>query len=102
MNPANRIREKRTHLLRAEEKMEELMQLILRRKRHALDLYIERMNGLSPLQKLSSGYSYVVNGEGKNIRSVQAVSPGEEIRIHVTDGHITALVKGVKEYEIRR
>jgi len=102
MNPANRIREKRTHLLRAEEKMEELMQQILRRKRHALDLYIERMNGLSPLQKLSSGYSYVVNGEGKNIRSVQAVSPGEEIRIHVTDGHITALVKGVKEYEIRR
>ena len=57
---------------------------------------------MSPLQKLSSGYSYVVNGEGKNIRSVQAVSLGEEIRIHVTDGHITALVKGVKEYEIRR
>ena len=102
MNPANRIREKRTHLLRAEERMEELMQQILRKKHHALDLYIERMNGLSPLQKLSSGYSYIVNDAGKNVRSVQAVVPGEEICIHVTDGDITALVKGVKEYEIGR
>ena len=102
MNPANRIREKRTHLLRAEERIEELMQQIMRKKRHALDLYIERMNGLSPLHKLSSGYSYVVNNEGKNIRSVQNVNAGEEICIHVTDGDITALVKDVKEYEIRR
>jgi exonuclease VII large subunit len=44
----------------------------------------------------------VVNGEGKNIRSVQTVKHGEELCIHVTDGDITAVVKDVKEYEIRR
>ncbi len=95
MSPGNRIREKRTHLLKLEEKLEELMQQALREKRHAMALYIERMKGLSPLQKLNSGYSYVINGEGKNIRSVETVTEGDSLCIHVTDGMIEAQVSGV-------
>ena len=102
MNPANRIREKRTFLLKAEERLEELMQRKIREKRHELALYIERMKGLSPLQKLNSGFSYVVNEEGKNVRSIQNVQRGEALCIHVTDGSIITMVKDVKTYDIGR
>ncbi len=95
MSPGNRIREKRTYLLKLEEKLEELMQQALREKRHTMALYIERMKGLSPLQKLNSGYSYVINDEGKNIRSVYNVAEGDELCIHVTDGIIEAQVSNV-------
>ena len=97
MSPGSRIREKRTYLLKLEEKLEELMQQAIREKRHAMALYIERMNGLSPLQKLNSGYSYVVNGQGKNIRSVQSVDVGDMLKIHVTDGIIETQVQSVAE-----
>ncbi len=99
MSPGNRIREKRTYLLKLEEKLEELMQQAIREKRHAMALYIERMKGLSPLQKLNSGYSYVINEQGKNVRSVQGVEAGELLNIHVTDGIIEAQVHAVAEAE---
>ena len=97
VSPGNRIREKRTYLLKLEEKMEELMQKAIRERRHAMALYIERMKGLSPLQKLNSGYSYVMNEEGKNIRSVHSVKSGDILNIHVTDGTVSAQVQGIIE-----
>ncbi len=90
MSPASKIREKKTYLLKLEEKMEELMQSTLRDKRHVLAIYIEKMKGLSPLQKLNSGFSYVSDLEGKNIRSIEQVEAGQILKIQVTDGTIMA------------
>ncbi len=97
MSPANRIREKRTYLMKLEDKLEELMQRAIREKKHALAIYIEKLKGLSPLEKLSSGYSYVADEEGKNIRSVKQVQEGQLLRIQVTDGVIKAAVAEVME-----
>ena len=95
--PANRIREKRTYLMKLEERMELAMKQKLNERRHKLAIYIERVKGLSPLQKLNSGYSYVSDADGKNIRSVSEVELGESIRIYVTDGCITAKVMDVQQ-----
>lgn len=92
LNPANRIREKRTYLMKLEERLELAMKQKLNEKRHELAIYIERLKGLSPLQKLNSGYSYVMDGQGKNIRSVSAVETGAKLQIYVTDGCIRAEV----------
>ena len=97
MSPVNRIREKRTYLMKLEDKLEELMQRAIREKKHALAIYIEKLKGLSPLEKLSSGYSYVADEEGKNIRSVKQVQEGQLLRIQVTDGVIKATVAEVME-----
>ena len=97
MSPMNRIREKKTYLMKLEEHLEELMKQSLLEKRHSLALYIEKMKGLSPLQKLNSGFSYVTDAEGKNIRSVQHVEEGKTLKIQVTDGHIDTIVTGVVE-----
>ncbi len=97
MNPVSRIREKRTYLMKLEEKLEELMQRAVKEKRHTLAIYIEKLKGLSPLQKLNSGYSYVSDEQGKNIRSVQGVQEGQNLCIQVTDGRIQTVVTGIVE-----
>jgi exodeoxyribonuclease VII large subunit len=94
-SPASRIREKRMSALQAEERLQTRMKRIMEGRRHELAIYIERMKRLSPLEKLNSGYSYVADDEGTNIRSVTQVSPGENLMIQVSDGRIGAVVREV-------
>ena len=97
LSPANRIREKRTYSIQLEERLENRMQTILRDRRHALALYIERMKAVSPLEKLNSGFSYVEAVDGKNIRSVTQVHEGDSLRIRVSDGVIDTKVEQVQQ-----
>ncbi len=95
-SPSSHIRERKMLTLQAEERLQERMQRIIRGRRHLLELYIERLKGLSPLEKLDSGYSYVEDESGKNIRSVTQVSPEQKLRIQVRDGRIEAVVSRVR------
>lgn len=97
LSPANRIREKRTYSIQLEERLENRMQTILRDRRHTLALYIERMKAVSPLEKLNSGFSYVEDTDGKNIRSVTQVREGDSLRIRVSDGMIDTKVEQVQQ-----
>jgi exodeoxyribonuclease VII large subunit len=97
LSPASRIRENRSRSLSLEERLQSRMQTLLQDKRHELKLYIQKMKGLSPLEKLNSGYSYVENEAGQNIRSVGQVEPGQLIKVTVTDGTIEAKILNVRE-----
>jgi exodeoxyribonuclease VII large subunit len=91
-SPASRIRERKMMALSAEERLQERMRRLLERHKLKLAVYIERMRGLSPLEKLNSGYSYVEDGAGHNVRSVRQVREGQEIMVRVKDGGIRAKV----------
>ncbi len=91
-SPASRIRERKMMALSAEERLQERMRRLLERRKLKLAVYIERMRGLSPLEKLNSGYSYVEDGAGHNVRSVRQVREGQEIMVRVKDGGIRAKV----------
>ena len=97
LSPANKVREKRMFLMNLEEQIDAAMKKQISERRHKLAIYIERLKGLSPLQKLNSGYSYVENDSNKNIRSVADVEAGEQVKIYVTDGYMKALVQEVQE-----
>ena len=99
LNPANRIREKRTYSIQLEDRLQNRMQAVLRDRRHTLALYIERMKAVSPLEKLNSGFSYVENETGKNIRSVAQVKEGDSLRIRVSDGVIDTRVEQLSRTE---
>ncbi len=96
-SPASRLREKRTGLLQMEERLQRSMQGAVSENRYRLALLIEQLDGLSPLRMMSSGYSYVTDGQGKNVRSIQGVRPEQMLTIHVTDGLIRARVASVEE-----
>ena len=99
LSPANQIREKRTYSLKLEEQMENAMEAILVKKRHFLEVYIEKMKGLSPLDKLRQGFSYVSDEEGKTVSSVESVEEGSLLRVHVQNGIITAKALGKERVE---
>ncbi|MDF2590194.1 MAG: exodeoxyribonuclease large subunit [Anaerocolumna sp.] len=98
-NPIYQIRQKRQHLLDLEQELSRLMNQSVVRKRHVLDLYIEKLEGLSPLKKLNKGYALVVNGQDKVVNRISKVGIGEQIRICVTDGDVMAKVEELIEKE---
>lgn len=57
------------------------------------------MWGLSPLKKLSQGYGFVTDKEGKHLESVSQVSVGDEVWIQVADGKLSANVQEIQEAE---
>jgi exodeoxyribonuclease VII large subunit len=95
-SPEGQLREKKQYSMQLEEQLNAHMQSVLRQKRQELALYIEKMKGLSPIEKLNSGFSYVRNEEGQNVRSVETVKKGELLSIHVKDGIIDARTENIR------
>ena len=75
--------------------LQEAMDRKLAEKRQRLLLYIERLRGLSPLEKLKQGYSYVSTPEGETLISVKQVKAGDRLKIYVTDGFVEAEAKSI-------
>lgn len=92
LSPSNQIREKRTYMLKLEDMLYDSMTRKISDKRHSLALYIEQMKGLSPLEKLNQGYSYVSDMRGRTVYSIEQVKPDEELHVYVKDGMINAKV----------
>ena len=102
LSPANQIREKRTYALKLEEKLQMRMEALVLAKRHELELYIEKLKGLSPLEKLNQGFSFVSDTEGKAIKDVEQVSLHQTLRIQVKNGELTAEVTGKERREWKK
>jgi len=96
LSPENRLRENRMYIAELEQRMEQLMQRIFMEKKHRVAILSERMERVSPLQKLSSGYAYVAGCDGKAVTSTAQVQRGDEVMIHVLDGRFKAEVKEIE------
>lgn len=96
-NPIYQIRQKRQLAADMQEKIQRLFTQKLKNKRHLLELYIEKLKGLSPLEKLSRGYSYMADENGTVVTSIKQVEPGSKLNITVTDGFITATVDQIEK-----
>ena len=55
-----------------------------------------KLNALSPLNLLSSGYGYIENTEGKRVSSVDDIEVDEAVNIYFTDGSARAVIKEKK------
>lgn len=77
-----------------ENSLQNLAHDTLRKCRLRLEVLISRYQGLNPLDKLRQGFAYVENNKKRAVRSITAVRIGDPLRVHVTDGTITADVTG--------
>ena len=84
-------------MLDLESRIQSAMEAQLFHARQNLNIYIERMKGLSPLEKLNQGFSYVENQTGSAVTGISQVRVGEELKIQVTDGTIITKVTDVKK-----
>lgn len=92
-SPRQQLYEKRMRASDLETRLETVMSQILTKDRSLTALYAERLEGLSPVKKLSQGYSYVTDEEGGCVTSVEQVHKGDLLRIRVLDGQITAIAQ---------
>ena len=97
LHPRTRIADYRQRLMDLEDQMRTRARRTLLVTRHRMELYVERMKALSPLEKLNQGYAYVRTQDGKALRSIHKTRQGDVLEICVTDGSIRAEVLEKKE-----
>ncbi len=96
LSPQNQIIQKQQYLADLTSGMEEVMKNRLSCSREQLITLTERLEGLSPLKRLSEGYSFVTDMNGHAVRSVVQVKAGDKLQINVSDGIINAEADEVK------
>lgn len=92
VSPMYQIQQKRQQLIDMDQTLKRTINNKIRIKRHRLEVYIEKIEGLSPLKKLNKGYALVVNKNNKVVNRLDKITLGEDIRISVTDGDVMAKV----------
>ena len=73
LSPEHRLNENRRRLMEYEEKLKLRIDMIIKEKKHMLELYAGRLEACSPVKKLGQGYAYVEDYNGKSLRSVEGV-----------------------------
>lgn len=102
-HPRQKLNEQRQYLADLDSRMRIRMNSVLEESRHKLAIYIEKMKGLSPLQKLNQGYAYVTDKSGRTVRSIKDTKQGEVLDVYVTDGRVRTQVMDIykEEYDVR-
>lgn len=101
-SPESLLRENRMHSLQLEERLGYAMNRRLQNSRHRLAVYLEKMKGCSPLDRLNQGFSYVENAKGGCITRVEQVHPKDRLTIRVSNGRIEAEVLAALEENRRQ
>ena len=94
-HPRYQLQQKRIRADELAEKLSAKMQEKVRAKRQRVELAAQRLKGLSPVERLEGGYS-VASIDGRVVKEISQVKPGDEISVDVTDGTIQARVQAVK------
>ncbi len=93
MTPRSGIEEKRQSVREIGHRLDEILQEHLESCRQELSLAAARLEALSPLTRMKSGYAFVVTEDGRALRSVDQTSEGEHLTVTVQDGQIRARVE---------
>lgn len=87
------LKDSRHRLKVCDTTMRNRMDTALNSSRHRLQLLCGRLEDLSPLKRLSGGFSYVSTASCTVVRSVKDVDTGDMLEINVKDGAINAKVE---------
>ena len=100
LSPVSVLEEKRIFVDGMADRLNALLADIMKDRRMSLAVMAEKLNGMSPLLKLSQGYSVAVNENGDAVTSIFDVSKGSNISVNVADGVIDAQVRDIRKMEI--
>lgn len=91
-HPGNQLLQKRQYVADLEEKLTVYMDRLMQDRKYRLKLLAGKLDVLSPLKRLDSGFAYLANEAGEMLDSVTGVSPGDSVMITLRDGTIHAEV----------
>ena len=91
-SPMNMVDEQRLNLDRIYKSMEDAVLLKAAEKRQALGISASKLEALSPLATVSRGFALAKTADGALLRSIKQVKAGDNVKIRVSDGEISATV----------
>ncbi len=97
LSPQYKIRQSKERLARSEDALNEAIFQCIKNRRNKLVLLTSKLEGVSPLKRLESGFVYMTDSEDKRVKSVKQVSKGDNVKITLTDGYIDATVVKTEE-----
>ncbi len=97
LSPQNQLNEKRQVVADLEDKLRIRMEQQLVQKKHALELLAERLEALSPVKKLSQGYAFVADKEGRGVSDASRLQVGDGLDIHMLNGKVSVEVTGIEQ-----
>lgn len=92
----NKIKECRDKIEPLKTEIDRVFDKKLTGDKHRVMLYAKQLEGLSPLLKLSQGYSMVEGSDGRVMTSVKKASKGEVIQVHLLDGDLDAAITDIR------
>ncbi len=97
--PDNIIAGYRQRLMHLSVIMQKAFEKKLGESKYRLGLLAGRLDDISPLKRLSGGFSYVSDETGENVKSVKHIRKGDLLNISVTDGIIKSKVEAIIQKE---
>ena len=98
LSPSNRLNAFRARTEESRMKLSQVMRGNLTDRKHALAVRAERLKGLSPLDKISSGYAWISDDEDNHLSRASQLRTGQKITVRFADGKAGAEITEV-EYE---
>ena len=94
-DPKLQLQGQRMTLAELEDRLTKRMDYLRNRYQHRLELYAQRLHGLSPTAKLIGGYGYLSDQSGQPVVSAKHIAKGDEIQITISDGSLKTKVSEV-------
>ena len=74
------------------EELNRRMDDVLLARRHRLSLLAQRLDDISPIKRLSGGFAWLSDKNGRPVLSVKDVAPKDEINARLSDGRLSLKV----------
>lgn len=100
LNPKNRLKQQNMRLEQLKLQMEHCFSHKQEQCRHQLQMYAEKLQGLSPLAKLTGGYGYVTDKDGNPMLGIAQAQVDENMKILFSDGQVRAKIIDVSKKQI--
>ena len=117
MSPKNKLKEQKIRLRHYEERIEQNIKVNLEKDKyrllriadmlerdfdrsfeqykHHFAILAGRMEAVSPMKRLASGYAFVKNEKGKKISGVSQLHKQDLVSLHYLDGFADAVIKDI-------
>ncbi len=95
MSPKQQLMLKKQKAENYDKRLKNAMNSLINKRKQALSAAAGRLDALSPVKRLESGFSYVSREDNKTVTKVSEVKVGDTLKIQVTDGVISAEVSDI-------
>lgn len=97
LSPVNQLNTKRQYVNDLDIRMANIIRIKMSDTKHKLSMLSERLEGNSPLKRISKGFAYVADEEGKQMKSVEQLEKNKDIFLTFQDGRASARVMEIEK-----